>query len=93
MSDSLWSIPGFSVLHCLPKFVQINVHWVGDSYYYYFYSFSEQNAVPALQNKGGKEEKDTVKLDVIKAEKEVLQKRLQRKLVSTSWHGQPKQAS
>ena len=86
-------MPGFSVLHCLPKFAQINVHWVGDSYYYYFYSFSEQNAVPALQKKGRKEEKDTVKPDVIKAEKEVLQKRLESQLVSTSCHGQPKQAS
>ena len=93
MSDSLWSTPVFSVLHYLPKFARINVQWVSDSYYYYFYSFSEQNAVPALQKKGEKKEKDTVKLDVIKAEKEVLQKKLESKLVSTSWYGQPKQAS
>ena len=25
------STPGFSVLHCLPKFTQIPVHWVGDA--------------------------------------------------------------
>ena len=26
-----WSTPGFSVLHCLPKFAQTHVHWVGVS--------------------------------------------------------------
>ena len=25
------SLPGFSVLHCLPEFSQIHVHWVGDA--------------------------------------------------------------
>ena len=25
------SMPGFSVLHCVPEFAQIHVHWVGDS--------------------------------------------------------------
>ena len=25
------SLPGFSVLHCLPEFAQIHVHWVGDA--------------------------------------------------------------
>ena len=26
-----WSTPGFPVLHCLPEFVQVHVHWVGDA--------------------------------------------------------------
>ena len=26
-----WSISGSSVLHCLPEFAQIHVHWVGDA--------------------------------------------------------------
>ena len=34
MSSSLWprncSMPGFSVLHYLPEFAQIHVHWVSD---------------------------------------------------------------
>ena len=25
------SMPGFPVLHCLPEFAQIHVHWVGDA--------------------------------------------------------------
>ena len=34
--STLWdsmdcSMPGFPVLHCLPEFAQIHVHWVGDA--------------------------------------------------------------
>ena len=28
-----WSMPGSSVLHYLPKFAQIHVHWTGDAIY------------------------------------------------------------
>ena len=38
---TLWSpkdcsMPGSSVLHCLPEFAQIHVHWVGDAIYLIF---------------------------------------------------------
>ena len=26
-----WSTPGFPVLHCLPEYAQIHVHWVSDA--------------------------------------------------------------
>ena len=26
-----WSTPGFPVLHCLPEFAQIHVHWIDDA--------------------------------------------------------------
>ena len=28
-----YSVPGFPVLHCLPEFAQVRVHWVGDATY------------------------------------------------------------
>ena len=31
MSDSNCSTPSVPVLHCLPEFAQIHVHWVGDA--------------------------------------------------------------
>ena len=37
MSNSLWphglNTPGFPVLHYLPEFAQLHVHWVGDAIY------------------------------------------------------------
>ena len=51
-----WSMPGVPVLHYLPEFAQIYVHWVGDAisssatlFSFCLYSFPASESIPMNQ--------------------------------------------